>query len=370
VLKSWVGIITVAVGALMAEACGGGGAKGDAGAAGAAGANNDAAAAGSTGTDGQPSRDGSASGWKSTDLGLGRCVAANGKGQVVGIDDANGTFVVAADGTRKSLGTIDPGSITIGTGIDDSGVVSGYAEGATGRTAVRFSAGSWSAIPGLTGFGAAISVGSDGAIAGVTRTSDGSALQGFLFASGALVTLPLPTDRSSIANAAAAGGLVAGVIEAMSGDSHAFRIVGGALTELDTLGGSGSAALGIDANGDVVGQAETATGEGHAFLVTTGTTMLVDLGLPAGSTSSEARGIDAKGRVAGNADLADGSSHPFVFQAGHVSIDLLPNDAAGAPYKGAHAAAMTADGHIVGWGVPKSGDAGTATHCLLWTPGE
>jgi probable HAF family extracellular repeat protein len=389
--KRWGGLLVVAAAALMGETCGGSGGKSDGGATtghggmgGIGGTGVDAAAAGSTGTGGaggsavdaaagvigtggSQTQDAAAPGWTSADLGAGRCVAANDKGQVVGIDDANATFVVAADGTRTMLGTIDPASITIGVGIDDAGAVSGYAEGPTGRTVVRYSAGAWSAISAFAGFGVAIGVSGDGAIAGVMRTSDGSALQGFLYAGGAIVPLPLPADRSSIAHVAAPGGLVAGVLEATSGDSHAFRVVAGALTELGTLGGKGSAALGINANGDVVGQAEAATGEGHAFLVAAGTTALVDLGLPTGSTSSDARGIDAKGRIAGNADFADGSSHAFVFQAGAATVDILPTDAAGAPYKSAHAAAMTAGGRIVGWGVPQSGATPATTRCLLWT---
>ena len=305
--------------------------------------------------------------WTATDLGIGRCVATNAKGQILGVDDANQTFVVTADGTRSTL----PGAgdaLTIGTGIDDQGVVFGYSETATGRSAVRYTSGAWAAIPQLGSFSAAIAASGDGAVVGVTRTSDGSALQGFLFASEALATIPLPTDRSSIAQAAAPGGLVAGVIEAATGESHAFRIVKGTLEELGTLGGVSSSALAISANGDTVGSAEATTGERHAFFCAAGSRVLVDLGLPQSATNSDARGIDAKGRIAGNADFADGSTHPFIFVQGAAAIDLLPRNSATGPYSSAHAAAIAADGRVVGWGVAKG--AGSIAHCLSWTPGS
>jgi probable HAF family extracellular repeat protein len=308
--------------------------------------------------------------WTARDLGPGRCLALNSMGQAVGVDQADSAFVVAGDGTRTPLSWSDSSSIVVGAALADSGDVAGYSQGTNGRQAMRYSGGAWSAVPGLdlASWSQALGFSDAGDVFGALGDAAG-ATHGFVVSNGTPATLPLPADKSSAVYAALAG-RVAGIVETAGGETHGFVIDGGQLKDLGTLGGTTSAAYAMNRRGDLVGGAETASSGNHAFF-SPGGGKLVDLA-PAGSTASDARGIDDQRRIAVNALDAAGMSHPSVSTGGKAGVDVMPIDADKRPYVSAHIAAMTADGRMVGWGVPAVVDAdggdGASVRCIVWTP--
>lgn len=307
---------------------------------------------------------GGATAWSVADLGPGRCVAVNARGQVLGVDDHDASFLVDTSLTRTALGAL-AGAPTTGVALSPSGDVVGYSMAAGGRIAVEYTAGAWQPIAGIPGdWSTAIGIGDQGQIVGVAGSSADAEIHAFLLSRGAAVPLPLPAQSS--AAYVVAGDRVAGVFATSTGQTHGFVAAGAQLTDLGTLGGNTSGPYGMNAHGDVVGGAETATGILHAF-VAPGGGALVDLGVPSGAVTSEARGVDDQGQIAGNAYDAGGASRPVVFVAGHDPIELLPRDATN-PYDSACVVGVAPGGLIAGWGVPHDTSAGAA-HCLLWTPG-
>src|SRR5262245_15001553 len=67
--------------------------------------------------------------WSFAELGPGRCVAVNARGQVLGIDDTDVGFVVDGSGVRSSLGGLAGGGRAVGVAISPGGVVVGYTIG-------------------------------------------------------------------------------------------------------------------------------------------------------------------------------------------------------------------------------------------------
>lgn len=312
--------------------------------------------------------------WVAKDLGPGRCVATNAGGQVLGVDDANASFVVAADGTRTVLGVFAAGEIAIGVGLSDAGEVVGYSEGPTGRMAVRYSGGTWRVIDGLVAPSAVIAAGPEGQLVGFSRQNGRG--KAFARVGGALADLAMLGDGHSAAYLAS-GTRIAGIFETSDAQTHAFLVGDGRLRDLGTLGGKLSAPLGINRRGDLVGAADTASGERHAWLLPAGQTTLVDLApsVP-GAAASDARGIDDAGNVALNVEDASAVSHPFVLLGGKTPVDILPKDSAGQTFVGAHVATMAGDGRIIGWGMPRRAaadpDGGVTAssggvRCLVWT---
>jgi probable HAF family extracellular repeat protein len=331
------------------------------------------AAGGSGGTAGNASGAGGSSGsatWATADLGSGRCLALNARGDVLGTEENGVTFVVTKDGSRSPLGSSDAGASPVGVAIALNGDVVGYSEGMNGRTAMYYSGGTWTAIAGLaSAWSAAIGIGDQGQIVGVYGMQTHGETHAFISSGGALGTLPIGPSHNSAAYIAGAGGIVAGIAETTDGQTHAFVVAGDQMRDVGTLGGSSSVPLGMNTRGDVVGAAETAAGVRHAFLAPAGGGALVDLGVPAGALTSEARGIDDQGRIVANVFDASGLSRPIVFVTGKNPVGLLPADTSTNPYIAAYATAMTTDGLITGWGVPRDTTNG-AVRCLLWTPGS
>lgn len=309
------------------------------------------------------------SGWSVADLGPGRCVGINPSGQVVGVDAQNVTFVISATGALTALADATDGGLSVGLAIASNGDVLGYQEGSVGRSPATSTQGSWKPLAGLSGRGAATAVDAEGDVVGF-QSANGPK-QAFLLSAGKPVALPLPVNLPSAAYAVAKGGVVAGIVETPSEETHAFVVAGGRLQDLGTLGGRLSIALGVNPQGDVVGASQLPDGSQHAAFHGASSTGFVDLGLPTGMARSDARGIDDRGRIAGNAASADGVVHAMSFTPGKPAVELSPTSGPGAVYSSTHAAASAPDGHIVGWGSPVhpgSGEAAGAAHCLVWTP--
>ena len=311
--------------------------------------------------------------WTLTELGPGRGLSINGSGQMVCIGEDNVTSIISPNGSRKPLGVFEKGSMAVGVCIAQNGDVVGYSEGMRGRQAIRYVGGGWKSLAGLSGTSFATAIGAGGEVVGGSQQKS-KRLQAFLWKSGHLLPLPIPSTGSSSANFVGPGGVVGGIVET-AGGTHSMVISQGRLRDLGTLGGKNSVALGMNSRGEVVGSSEAADGEAHAFVCNAKGKML-DLGLPPGCNSSDARGIDERGRIAGNGVDKRGIGHPVVFlrvgNKGAVQILNLPTvDSAKRSYAGAHVSAIAPDGRMIGWGVPNKSNKtikGGVVRCLLWTP--
>src|SRR4051812_33834228 len=135
--------------------------------------------------------------WTAQDLGDGQCLAIDARGEVLGLGPSGGAFLIAADGTRASLGTMPDGSNVVGGALGANGEVVGFAE-SNGRVAVRRTDGTWRPLSGLPGtWSVAASIDDDGQIVGTFGTADGE-VHAFLWKDGQTQSLPLsPTDNSS-----------------------------------------------------------------------------------------------------------------------------------------------------------------------------
>lgn len=308
----------------------------------------------------------SSSVWAASDLGLGRCTALNASGQVAGVDEStptNATFLIAPGGARTGLGVFQAGSMAVGVAINTQGIVAGYSEGPSGRTAIIYSNGAWSALAGLTdAWSVAAGIDDAGDVVGMAGPAVIGQMHGFQWTAGAVSLLPVSATLRSAVAAAGPSGRSAGIVEATNGDTHAFALSRGTLTELATLGGKNASAYAMDSKGNIVGSSETAAGPRHAALFPISGAP-VDLGLPSGAALSEARGIDEQGRIAGNAVDTAGISLPYQFIAGKAPVPLsMPAD-----FTSAHIAAVAANGLMTGWGTTGANDG---SHCILWTPGN
>lgn len=317
------------------------------------------------GTDAATSAGADAAAGPARDLGRGRCVAINSRGDVVGVDTDDTTFVVTASGMRTARPAPDANTTAIGVAIDDAGLVAGYLTGPTGNHAAIYRDGAWSMVSNLGSGSQILTTSPNGTAGGAAYRSDGK-LEGFLLAGGKPAPIAWPSGGSAV-YAASDDGRLAGILATGTGATHAFVSAGQTLSDLGTLGGSRSAAYGLNARGDVVGTSETAGGGAHAFLVRAGTSQMVDLGLPDGASSSDARGIDAAGNIVGNSIAPDGLSRAWVFRPGLPPVELLASDAGGSRYVSVHVAMISAKGQAVGWGMPAPSDAGTAFRCLEWS---
>jgi probable HAF family extracellular repeat protein len=299
------------------------------------------------------------------DLGRGRCVAINSRGDVVGVDADDTTFVVTSDGMRTPRPPPDSSTTAIGVAIDDSGRIAGYVTGPMGNHAAIYRDGAWSLVSNLGRGSEILAATAKGTLGGAAYRSDGK-LEAFLLVDGKPAPMSWPSGGSAV-YAATDGGHIAGILATATGATHAFVGTGQTLSDLGTLGGLRSAAYGMNARGDVVGTSEMAGGGAHPFVARAGTLQMVDLGLPDGASSSDARGIDAAGNIVGNSIASNGLSRAWVFRPGLSPVELPASDASGIRYASVHVAAISAKGQAVGWGMPAPSDAGATFRCLEWS---
>jgi probable HAF family extracellular repeat protein len=243
----------------------------------------------------------------------------NAAGDAVGfgaLADFTNRGFVAGDGGLAEVPTLG-GSESRGYGLNDAGLVTGYARTADGTPrAVRYAPATSSltdlgALGGTYSFGYAIN--ESGAVAGYAETPGGLPVA-FVWTEGA------------------------------------------GIQSLGTLGGIASFGFGINNLGQAVGQSYTAIGQGHAFLYSAGT--MQDLGT-LGGVDSVAVAINDAGVITGTAAAASGLMHAFRYSSGTGMIDL--GTLGGSRSSGE---AIASDGTVVGW----STDAAGRTLACLWTP--
>lgn len=205
-----------------------------------------------------------------------------------------------------------------GTGINNSGQVSGIGQAAVGRHGFLWESGS-----GLTDIGA---------------------------------FLASPSD--SLANGINSAGTIVGHSQ-MSGERAFIWQDGIGLTDLGELPGGPTRSFGYGINdfGQAVGYSFVAAATTHAFLWESGVGM-TDLGTLAGETNSEAFAINNSGQVVGNS-----GERPFLWQSGLGMTDL--GGLAGGGGRGG-ALDISNAGHAVGY----SFTSDSTYHAFLWQDGS
>jgi probable HAF family extracellular repeat protein len=224
--------------------------------------------------------------------------------------------------TATSLGSLGGGTSTA-TGINDSGIVTGYSTGAdTATHAFRWSAGVMTDL---------------GTLGGADSHADGINNQGVvvgtsIYASGVLPTYAFLYSNVSMADLGTLGGddseayainnsNVAVGFSLLSDNVtfHAFMYANSTLTDLGTLGGPASKAFGINSAGVIVGRADFGSGatQHHGFSYSAG--VMTDLGELTGGVSSNAYSINDSGAIVGDAMTSGGVAQAATFAGGTVT---------------------------------------------------
>jgi probable HAF family extracellular repeat protein len=311
--------------------------------------------------------------------------------------------------TVIDLGTLG-GSMSLGQGLNSSGVVAGYAyTAAAAQHAAIYANGAWTDLAALAtawnGMPYAYGINDSGQVAGYGFTTGGKG-HAFLYDGGVFTDLGPDANTNSYGVALNASGSVVGYLTVTSPSAnHAFLYTtANGMVDLGTLGGLDSYANGINDSGVVVGYSTTASFEGHAFRYTPGGS-LEDLGTLGGNysyatainasgaivgysrplgvsgvhaarysggawtdlgtlggTNSHANGINASGAIVGDSDISGGGSHAFLFSGGALS-DLNDLIDASSGWVLASANAINGSGRITG-----SGTINGQTHGFLLVP--
>ena len=277
-----------------------------------------------------------------TDLGtLGGAISVasgiNASGQVSGISDpATGETrgFLYGNGVMTSIGTLGGTGPTFADGINASGQVVGVAftSSNSAQHAFVYSNGHLTDL-GLTGIAStsngAVAINDVGQITGQASVGAGR-FHAFLYSGGSKIDLGTLGGFNSIGRAINSSGQIAGN-STISGDSvdRAFLYSGSSMINLGTLGGAESIAYGIDDAGDVVGTSSiSGLMPTHGFLYTAG--KMIDLG-SFGGPFTQARDINNRGQIVGTSDVARNISHGFLFENGAMYDlnNLLDNSGAG-----------------------------------------
>jgi probable HAF family extracellular repeat protein len=216
---------------------------------------------------------------------------------------------VSTSGGLKAL-PLGSGTESYAYGINDAGTVVGntYVNGQshgtvwTGASASDFGANTY-----------AIAINNSGDVVG---SSNGNA---FVARNGNVEDLLLPDGMNwSAAYGSNDAGTVVGDGRLANGTFQALVWnPDGSVASLGTLGGNNSQAMDVNNGGEVVGFASLESGYQHAFSALNG--MMTDLGTLGGS--SYAYGINEGGEIVGYSWLANGDQHAFLYYEGSM-LDL------------------------------------------------
>lgn len=202
-----------------------------------------------------------------------------------------------------SLGTLPGGTTSEARGINNSGLVAGWAD-FTGKSRAFLYGGALTNIGLLAGgqFSQAVALNDAGQLVGWGDLASGETHAFVYEPDGSVTEIPrLAGQTNNFAYGINDAGAVVGYSEGPA-QSQAFVYSGGASTALGYLpGGAVSRALGINTFGQVVGQAGDAQGNLRAFVYTAGTMYNLNDLLPEGSgwVLNDARGINHDGLIVG-----------------------------------------------------------------------
>jgi hypothetical protein len=229
----------------------------------------------------------------------------------------------AAHYTVETLPKIDGRNPTI-TGINESGQMSGYVEGAAGPRAVRYSNGSWSYLAGLDSVSSfAYGINAAGDVAGYRATPAGQRAYRYRDGFGVEDIAPLAGGTFTRGFAINNAGVVVGFGNSSAGLVAFSAAPGAAATALPGLGGFLTQACGINDAGQITGSGFTADSLQHAFRLDPGASAPVDLESFNGAGGQSAGcAIDADGRVGGQADSPAGA-HAFRFGPPLLDLDTF-----------------------------------------------
>jgi probable HAF family extracellular repeat protein len=286
-----------------------------------------------------------------TDLGAGSLTIAgtgiNASGVVTGY--VGGTGFVADHGPMTSIGTLPGGSASYAYGINDSGVVVGFSNTGSGAyDAFTYSNGTMTDVTATRGialggstFNFATSINNSGQIAGYISSAAGT--HAFLYNGTNTIDLGTLAGSTGTSHAQAlnASGQVVGDATTSAGPTHAFLYSGGSMHDLGALGNplGASVAYDINATGHVVGESiVNNTSTYHAFLYD-GTSMTdLTAGAAYAGYNSQAFGINSSGAAVGYFGTSSFSSHGFLYSGGTLTdLNSLISPTSGWTITGAYA---------------------------------
>ncbi len=260
------------------------------------------------------------------------------------------------------LGTLG-GSYSSGSGINDSGQVTGVSFLANGRNhAFLYTNGVMTDLGTLgNSRSGGLAINASGQVTGWYWTNSPTYGHAFLYTNGVMTDLGTLGGSYSVGMGINASGQVTGN-SYLAGDivQDAFLYTNGVMTDLGTLGGSWSAGYAINDSGQVTGFSNAGNGS-HAFLYTNG--VMADLGTLGGSRSY-GYAINASGQVVGESTIDEYNNrvHAFISTNNDMfdlnSLIFSPNITLTA------ATGINDNGQIVANGTNAQG----ITHAFLLTP--
>jgi probable HAF family extracellular repeat protein len=242
----------------------------------------------------------------------------NGVGQAAG-SSSNPSAAIAtlfSKGKAINLGLLEPGDVSVATGISDSEVVGfEYFSSVPGNTAHAwlYSNGVLTDIHSPTLFPQgtkSVGINSSGVVVGQGWLTS-SSFHVFAYANGQMVDIGPPGSFQAAPTAINDAGQIVGNYFTSSTDSGAFLYFNGKFTNLGAPAGTTTSASAINSTGQIAGQISFNSGApSHAAVWNNG--VWTDLGGFTGATGTSATGINMAGQVIGTAGFPVTSYHPFI----------------------------------------------------------
>jgi probable HAF family extracellular repeat protein len=291
-------------------------------------------------------------------------VSINNAGQVAGENGANNPFLYT-DGQKTNLGSVN-GSTFWPRAINSLGdVTGGINSNAVSQPATLFSQGAAASIGTVQGFSQTVgtAINSSDEITGYAKNFSGP-LEAALYRNGTWTDMGFLGTGWGINDN---GDIVGQYYPDSSSPSQAFLYSGGVLKTLGTLGGIGAIAYGVSPGGEVVGQS-TITGNNISHAFSYSGSSMTDLGIISGEPSNNnslAVAVNSSGEIVGEVYPTNSNSYTaFVYLNGQM-FDLNSLIPTNLGWNLMQATGVNDSGQIVGWGTLNGGGAGTYYNFLL-----